>query len=786
MIKNYFKTAWRNLLRNKGFAVTNIFGLTIGITSAVFILLWVYDELTYDRFQKNYDTIYQVIANRDFKNQVFTDRSMVLPLAGELENSSPQIKHAVVTTYREQSVLVYNNNKIRRDGYVVSDRFFDVFTWKFIKGDAATALKDPNSIVLSEQTAVAFFGNEDPIHKVVTVDNNRIVKVSAVVKDPPGNSTFQFDWIVPFNYDDPETRASMNEWTNSSWNVFVQTTSKPDTAALNKHITKIKKTHSSNDISSYFVFPMDHWRLYADFENGKNTGGLIEQVRLFLVIAIIILLVACINFMNLSTARSEKRAKEVGIRKTLGSSKRQLLMQFFCESLILTCIAFILAIVAVFLLLPAFNAMVDKQLSLNILQPVFWTMTAGIITFTAFVAGSYPALYLSSFNPVKALKGNGISGKQAVLPRHVLVTFQFVVSILLISATLIVYRQIQHVKNRDIGYNPSNLVMVPSSQDTDKNFAAIKNDLLASGLITAVTRASSPITEIWWNTGAPDYEGKPANSQIIMGGLATDVDFTEAMGVKMLEGHDFRGTPADSASMLLNKAAVDAMKLKDPLGMQMRYGRQGKIYTVIGITDNIIMTSPYEPPYPMMMVFAGNRSSMNTMRIKPGVPLQNAISHLETVFKQYNPSEPFEYRFVDEEFQRKFVTEELIGNLARIFSLLAIFICCLGLAGLASFTIEKRFREIGVRKVLGATVQQLLMLISKEFLKLVIIAFVIATPVAYWLMTKWLNNYNYHNDVDLWIFAVVGIGMFLLALVIVSLNTMRAATSNPVKALRTE
>lgn len=783
MFKNYFKTAWRNLLRNKGFSLTNIFGLTIGISSAVFILLWVYDELTFDRFQKNYKNIYQVIANRDFKNQVFTDRSMALPFANALENSSPQIKHAVVTTYQQQNLLAYNNNKIKKKGYVVSDHFFDIFSWQFIKGNAATALKDPASVVLTENAATVFFGNEDPINKVLVIDNSRNVKVSGIVKDPPGNSTFQFDWIRPFNYDDPDIKASMNEWINSSWNVFIETAPGVDTALLNKTITQTKRAHGNDEISSYFVFPMDHWRLYSAFENGKNIGGLIEQVQLFSVIAIIILLVACINFMNLSTARSEKRAKEVGIRKALGSGKKQLITQFFCESFILTFIAFALAIIVVVLLLPSFNILVDKQLSLHIMQPVFWLMALGVILFTGFVAGSYPALHLSSFNPVKVLKGINVSGKRTVLPRHVLVTLQFVISILLISATVIVYQQMQYVKNRDIGYNPNNLIMIPSTPDTDKNFAAIKNDLLASGIIAGVTRTSSPITEVWWNTGAPDYDGKPANAQIIMGGLSADVDFTKAMGVKMLEGHDFTGTPADSVSMLLNKAAVDAMKLKNPVGMKMRYGRT---YTVTGVTDNIIMTSPYEKPYPMLMLFDGNSSSMNTMRIKPGVPVKKAISVLEGIFKKYNPSVPFEYKFVDQEFQKKFTTEELIGRLANIFSILAIFICCLGLAGLASFTIEKRFREIGVRKVLGATVQQLLILISKEFLKLVIIAFVIAVPLTYWLMSEWLGKYNYRIHIDIWVFIVVGFLMFFIALAVVSLNTIKAAMANPIKSLRTE
>jgi putative ABC transport system permease protein len=783
MFKNYFKTAWRNLFRNKGFSITNILGLTIGIACTIFILLWVYDELTYDRFQKNYDNIYQVIANRDFNNQVFTDRSMVLPLARELENSSPQIKHAVVTTYQQSHIINIDDRKLKLKSYTVSENFFKIFTYKFIKGSAATAIPNAYSIVLTQSAAKALFGNADPINKVVKVDNDYTAKVSAVIKDAPGNSTLQFDYIDAFNYNNPDTKNSMSEWMNSSWNVFLQTVPNADTALLNKSITKIKRSHGKDEISSYFVFPMSHWHLYSDFENGKNTGGMIEYVRLFSIVAIIILLIACINFMNLSTARSEKRAKEVGIRKTLGSNKKQLIAQFFCESFILTFIAFVLAIITVALLLPSFNLMVDKHLSLNIMQPLFWAMAACIILFTAFVAGSYPALYLSSFKPVKVLKGTIVSGKKTILPRHILVISQFVISILLISATIIVYQQIQHVKDRDMGYNPNNLVMIPSTPDTDKNFAAIKHELVASGIITNVTRTSSPITEVWWNTGAPDYDGKPPNSQIIMGGLATDVDFAKTMDVKMLQGHDFTGTPADSTSMILNKAAVDAMKLKNPVGMQMHYG---KTYTVIGVTDNVIMTSPYEPAYPMLIVFDPNNSSMNTMRIKAGVPAPKAIAFMQTVFKKYNPAAPFEYKFVDQEFQKKFITEELISKLTNIFSALAIFICCLGLAGLASFTIEKRFREIGVRKVLGASVQQLLMLISKEFLKLVIIAFVIAVPLTYWLMSNWLENYKYRININLWLFVAVGIAMFALTLIVVSLNTIKAATGNPVKSLRTE
>ena len=784
MFKSYLKIAWRNLFRNKGFSVTNILGLTIGITCAMLILLWVQNELTYDKFHKNYDNVYQVIANRNFNNQMFTDRSMVMPLASELENSSPQIKHAVVTTYQQQRVIAQGENKIKKKGYIVSDHFFDVFTWSFVKGNAASALKEPNSIVLTESAAKAFFGNEDPINKVLKMDNHLDLKVTAILKDPPRNSTFEFDWLTTFNYNDEDTKRSMKEWTNSSWNVFIQAAPGTDSGLLSKNITKIKRAHGKDEISSYFVFPMNRWHLYSDFTNGINTGGIIEYVRLFSIIAVIILLVACINFMNLSTARSEKRAKEVGIRKTLGSKRKQLILQFFFESMILTLIAFSIAIIAVLLLLPSFNVLVDRQISLNITKPFFWIAALGIIVFTGFVAGSYPALYLSSFQPVKVLKGIFSGGKKAILPRHVLVVSQFVISILLISATIIVYQQIQHVKNRDMGYNPNNLLMIPSTPDTDKNFPVIKQELLATGMISAVTRTSSPITEVWWNTGAPDYEGKPANAQVIMGGLGADVDFTKTMSIKMLQGHDFSGTPADSSSMILNKAAVSAMGLKKPLGMQMRYGRT---YTVIGVSDNVMMTSPFEPAYPMMIVYEpGPGSGMTTMRLKDGTSPQKALASIETIFKKNNPAVPFEYQFVDQEFQKKFLTEELIGKVTNIFAGLAIFICCLGLAGLASFTIEKRIREIGVRKVLGASVQQLLLLISKEFLRLVIIALIIAIPLTWWAMTSWLAKYQYRVVISIWLFVFVGIAMFLLTLIVVSLNTMKAAMSNPVKSLRTE
>ncbi|MEI9908422.1 MAG: ABC transporter permease [Bacteroidota bacterium] len=538
MIKNYFKIAWRNLFKNKGFSITNILGLTIGITCTILIFLWVRDEKGYDKFHNNYNNIYQVIAHRNFNNQIFTDRNMVLPLAKSLENVSTQIKNAVVTTNGQSHIITYGDAKLKKQGYTVSEHFFDMFSWKFIKGNAATALPDAYSLVLTRSAAKALFGKAEPINKVVRIDNEYDAKVTAVLEDLPGNSTFQFDFINMFNYSGDYEKRAMTNWRNSSWNVYVQMAPGADMQMLDKTINDIKHQHDPNDkMSAYFTFPMNKWRLYSDFKDGKNTGGMIEYVRLFTVIALIILLIACINFMNLSTARSEKRAKEVGVRKTLGSGKKQLIFQFFCESIILAFIAFVFSVAAVYLLLPSFNALVDKNLSLNIAQPIFWLGALAIVlfTFTGLVAGSYPALYLSSFKPISVLKGTFTSGKKAVLPRRVLVVAQFIISILLISATIIVYQQIQHVKHRDIGYKPDNLVMVPSSPDIRKNFSVIKQELQKTGLINAVTQTSSPITSIWWKSPAPDWEGKPADGEIIMAGIATDVDFSKTMGIKILQ-----------------------------------------------------------------------------------------------------------------------------------------------------------------------------------------------------------------------------------------------------------
>ena len=623
------------------------------------------------------------------------------------------------------------------------------------------------------------------MNKIVRIDDNVNFKVTAIIKDIPENSSLQFDYIIPYDYSLDGVKQNVNEWNNSSWNVYLQVAQGTNMKQLNKNITDLQKQHATNaNTSSFFAFPMSKWRLYSDFKDGKNVGGMIKYVRLFSIIGVIILLIACVNFMNFSTARSEKRAREIGVRKTLGSSKQQLIQQFFFESTLLVVASFILSLCFVYTLLPSFNALTNKQLVLPVKTPFFWAMSLAIIAFTGFVAGSYPSLYLASFNPVKVLKGKFQAGKKTITARQVLIVSQFAISIMLITATIIIYQQIRYAKHLEMGYNPNNLIMIPATNSTQKNFTVIKQELIQTGDIKAVTRSSSPITQVWWKTPGPDWPGKPGNTNLMFSGMSAELDFTKTMGIKLLSGNDFTGTPIDSSRMLLNKAAVAIMGLKDPVGMQLSYNN--KKYTVSGVIDNVVMESPYKPVDPMLVVNIPDYSNSIAIRLNDKVPPQRALSSIEKIFNKYNPAFPFEYQFVDKEFGKKFIAEELISKIINLFAFLAIFISCIGLAGLVSFTIEKRVREIGVRKVLGASVQQILALISGEFLKLVLMAFLIAVPVTWWYMHNWLQNYDYHINIRLWMFMSVGGFILLLTLVVVGLNAIKAAIANPVKSLRTE
>ncbi|TAF31732.1 MAG: ABC transporter permease [Cytophagales bacterium] len=787
MLRNYLKIALRNLVNNKVYSAINILGLSFGMTCTILITLWIYDEITYDEFHQNKQQIFKVFANRTFNNQTFTDQNMVLPLAGTLEKNSALVKNAVVITHPQDRVMIYKDTKIKKNGHRVSNHFFDMFSWKALNGNPKSIFQDPNSIVLSQSTAEAIFGKTDPINQIIRLPGDNInVKVVAVVEDVPQNSTIEFDYILPFNYADEDTKRAMTNWYNSSWQVFVQTNNNANISQLENQINQIKYQNSADDraISKYFAFPFLKLHLHGEFKEGKNVGGLIEYVRLFGVIALFILLIACINFMNLSTARSEKRSKEVGIRKAVGSNKTQLVFQFFSESILIVLISFAVSIISVVLLLPIFNQLVEKTITLNFTNPYFWLAALLIISVTGIVAGSYPSLYLSSFAPIKVLKGTIRMGKNATLPRKILVIGQFTISIILISATIIVYRQINHIKDRNMGYNQEKLIMVESSSEIQRNYMALKDELIKTSAVKSINRSFSPITDIWWSSPAPDWKGKPAKADFLVNMMAVDVDFTKTMGIKMIEGKDFSGMPSDSAAVLINKSAVKILGLKNPIGTVFRQGKQEN--TVIGIMDDFIMDSPFKTIDPLFVFYSSRNINTINIRLNESVPTEQSLAGIESIFKKYNPEYPFEFQFVNEEYAKKYGAEQRIGNLALIFSILAIFISCLGLFGLASFIAEQRTKEIGIRKVLGASVANLWQLLSKDFVILVIISCLIAAPIAYYFMSEWLQKYTYRTEISWWIFVASGVGALVITLLTVSYQAIKAALMNPVKSLKTE
>ena len=787
MFKNYFKIAIRSLLKNSVYSFINITGLSIGIASAVLILLWVADEYSYDRFQKNYDSIYKLYQSQQWAQGIGTGNSMPYPMKETIKDKSSQIKHVVMTNWGEGNMLQVGEKRLNKLGLSASEDFFKVFTFDMVKGDPNTALSDPSSIVITESTAKTFFDDADPINQLIKVDNGQELKVTGVVKDVPRQSFFRFDYVMPFAYYEATqswVRYSKDNWNNNSFQMYVQLQPGASEAEVNKSIENIIKDNNPKaPTAKLFLHPMSKWRLYSNFENGINSGGMIEYVRLFTAIAIFVLVIACINFMNLATARSESRAREVGIRKSVGSRRKELIFQFLGESVMVTFISSVLALVLVELVLPSYNLLVNKNIFIDYSNPWLWSIALGWVLVIGIFSGSYPAFYLSSFQPVKVLKGKVNVGKGATTPRKVLVTLQFGFSIFLIIGTIVIYQQIMHVKNRDMGYDRENLMQIWTNGELETNFQTIREELVRTGVVKSVCKSNSPITSIFSNNEVK-WEGMP-DQRVGFSTIATEYDYTETMGIKMIEGRDFsRDFKSDSMAVIVNQAAVDLMGMEEPLGQKIIYNDQE--LEIIGVMPNVVMASPYQPVEAMTLIFDPDWSSTITLRLNKTENLAESINKVETVFKKLNPTYPFEFRFADADFERKFATINLISRLATIFASLAIIITCLGLFGLAAFTAEQRTKEVGIRKVMGASVSSLVLLISKDFSRLVIFGFLISGPIAWWFLNNFLERYTYRISIMWWILPVAGATALVLALIIVSTQALRAATANPSQSLRSE
>lgn len=788
MFDNYFKIAWRSLLQNKGLAFINIFGLAIGLSFALLIGLWIQYETSFDTFHVNKDRIALVRKHTLFNNQKNTNTSQPLPLYDELKRNYPEIKRLSRVEDDEHSLMV-GNNKFRRSGMYVDPDFLQMLSFPFVKGNAAAALNDPNAIVLTESLAAALFGKEDPIGKTIKLDNQHIVQVSGVAKDVPDNSTIEFDFLLPFTFKmrhDKETQEAQTEWGNNFLKYIVEMKEGSSMQALSKKIEEVVMQKRKDGITHrLFLQPMQQWHLYNDFKEWKISGGRIEYVRLFAIIGIFVLLIACINFMNLSTARSEKRAKEVGIRKAVGSQRMQLIVQFLTESLLTTFLAFLLSILLIQLLLPALKDIGFENVRFRFHDISLWSSALGACLITGLIAGSYPALYLSSFTPVKVLKGAIRQGIAAGSFRKGLVVLQFTISIGLIVCTVIVFQQINHAKERHLGYNSNNLITITSTNDLNKNYEAWKQDLLNTGYVESIAQASSPMTSIYNNWSGFTWQGKDPNAVTSFDVVMTDWDYTKTAGLKFIQGRGFsRAFKTDSNAIIINEAAAKLIGYKEPLGKTITKG--GGPLTIIGIVQNVVMRDPFKPVSPSVILFDVNNTSVMLLRLSASADIAKSLAAIKPVTEKYNPSLPFEYKFVDEEFGKKFLIENQVGKLAGILAGLAIFISCLGLFGLAAFMAERRTKEIGIRKVLGASTTNLWVLLSKEFVLLVLLAVVIASPLAFWLMHEWLQKYDYRITVEGWVFVMAGLLAVLIALVTVSTQAVKAALANPVKSLRTE
>ncbi|HEY0744209.1 MAG TPA: FtsX-like permease family protein [Chryseosolibacter sp.] len=806
MYKSYLKVGWRNLLRNKGYSIINISGLAIGMSVAMLNGLLIWHELSFNKEFDNYDRIAHV-AERGIdteKGGHWVATTVMYPLGTDLMTNYAQHFHRIArTSWDLDYILSSKETNISAKGLYVDKDFPQIFTFKMQSG-YRDALKNPKAILLSASIAKSLFGNEDPINKIVRINNNDEQIVAGVYEDFPDNSKFRtLQFVAPwevFLSNNPwiEQRAQ-NDWRNHFMKIYVEIPEGKLLEEINAHVRPAlqfapeDQQKASEMQKELYLYPMKDWHLHPE-ASGRFRYDPILMIKLVGLIGIFVLILACINFMNLSTARSEKRAKEVAIRKTIGSVRLQLIQQFFSESMLIASFSFVVALMVTAAMLPVFNNIATKQIEMPWSNPMFWCAGAGFVFITGFLAGSYPAIYLSSFNPIVTLKGTLRMGRFAAAPRKVLVVFQFCISVVLIIGTAIVYQQIQYAKERPVGYAREGLIMVQKkSIDFFGKYEALRNELKATGAVVEVSESMGPMTEVVSGNNGWDWQGKNPNTDVSFATLAVSHLHGKTAGWQFLMGRDFDvSQAADSTGIIINESALKYMGLKNPIGEQLTWTwwrDQRKLdYKIIGVVKDMVMESPYAPAEPTVFYLKGFNGVPNwiNIRLVPGASLPDALTKVERVFKRVIPTAPFEYKFADQEYNMKFGKEERIGNIALIFALLAVIISALGLFGLASFTAEQRTKEIGIRKVLGATVSNVWTMLSRDFVLLVFISCIVAAPLSYYLFSRWLENFAYRIEISPWTFVLTGAGAIVLTLLTVSYQAVRAALANPVKSLRSE
>lgn len=803
MLKNYFLIAWRNLVKTKGYSFINIGGLALGMSVALIIGLWVWDELSFNTYYKNYDRIAQVMKAGTFQGRHYSGQSYLqYPMLNELRTSyGANFKHVVPRQGKYDAVLSLDDKKITKTGTNIGEEAPEMFTWKMIHGNWS-GLHDPKSMMISQSTSDALFGDADPVGKIVKVNNEEEITVSGVYEDFPMNTEqYGLQFVRPW-----ESYVMRNPWVkDAGWQnhffqiyVEIQPNTTFEQVGANIKNLEFEATRNLDYMKEWMKFnaevlvnPMDKWHLYSDYKEGTLQNGPIQLVWFVGSIGAFVLLLACINFMNLSTARSEKRAKEVGIRKTLGSVRRQLIAQFFAESYLVVGLAFIACLLIVFAALPFFNTLAQKNMSLPLDNFSFWSASIAFLFITGLLAGSYPALYLSSFNPLKVMKGGFRTSRLATVPRKALVVTQFTVSVMLIAFTGSIYHQLMFVKNRPVGYSKDGLMMIQKKgKEFYEKFETLRAELKATGMVSEVAQAGGAITSVWSNNGGFSWKGYDPLSEEGFGSLTVSPNIGTTLGWKFIDGRDFSETIAsDSTAIIINKSAAAIMKLENPVGETVHWKNMAwnmdKDFHIVGVIEDMVMESPFAPVRPVIYLNLGGNDWMY-LRINPSVSSTDAVAKIEETFQKVLPDAPFDYKFVSQQYAAKFATEDNIGRLAVVFTALAIVISCLGLFGLASFVAEQRTKEIGIRKVLGASVQSLWQMLSFEFVALIIVACVIAMPIAYYLLYNGIKSYEYRTDIAWWIFAAAAGGALAITVLTVSYQAIKAAVANPVNSLRTE
>lgn len=788
MINNYIKIAFRNLWRTKGYSLLNIFGLAVGITAASLIFLWVEDETGYDDFPGK-ENIYVVKSEQTFDGVTNVFDAVPGLLGPAMKAEIPGVRHAARITWAQSSMFSFGDNSIYQRGYYAEPDLMDIFSLEFVEGDRATAMANPDNVILTESAAARIFGDEPAFGKMVRVATTESYMVSGVVKDMPKNSTLQFDWLMPFEVYE-RNNEWIRQWRNNVLMTYVALDPSVDVAQVNNMLHDFVIRQSSDEkLTTYnMLYPMERWRLYNSFDgDGNEQEGRMRYVRLFSIVAWVVLLIACINFMNLATARSEKRAKEVGMRKAIGASRTSLVFQFLGEAIILATISALFAVVFVYFSIGLFNDMVEKELVVDLLKREHLIFLGGTVLVCGLLSGIYPAFYLSSFSPLSTMKNSRQKAGMAGFMRRGLVVLQYTASITLIICTVIIFQQIQHTKARDVGYRRDHVVLTPIRGQMSKQLETIKDQLIATGGVERVGASESRILHVGSNTWHMNWEGKDPDRQVTINNLRVDADLVPALGMEVIDGRNFRPQLlGDSSSIVINEAFAKLIRSDGEVAGQTVYWDKTP-YTIVGVVKDFVYNNVYTAPNPMFLrPYEVQPFGQLNLKIRAEADLTKTIDQIAEIIKSHNPEYPFDYHFLDELFDGQFKSELLIQKLAGTFAILSIVISCLGLFGLAAFTAERRVKEIGIRKVLGASIASLVNLLNREFVLLVVISCFIAFPIAWWVMNDWLGNYQYRTGLHWWIFALAGLAALLIAILTVSGQAIRAAIANPVESLRDE